>query len=287
MTELVDLHIHSTYSDGSKKPKEIISLAKKFHVTTIAITDHDNIDGSKELIFSNHRGLTVYSGVEMTALYPQGKMHLLGYNMNLFDQNLNQLIKRAYENSIYNLLLYIDRLQKEFNISLPNSSIDHLLQSKGNVGRLQLAQILVELGYAETIKLAFKKYLVQVYEHAKKEKKGILAEEIITVLKASGAIVSLAHPESLLLPPKELRKKLVELKEYGLEAMETIYSGNSESQTQTLKRLARQLNLFETGGTDFHGYEIKPHIKLGTGVHNNVYIPKNSLSLTKKRSRYQ
>ena len=108
-----DLHTHSIHSDGSNTPKQIVDIAIANNVANLALTDHDNIEGSKEIIIYNSPTINIYSGVELTIKYKQGRMHLLGYNFDVYDQNLNNILREIKEISIYNILLYLELLKKQ------------------------------------------------------------------------------------------------------------------------------------------------------------------------------
>ena len=180
----VDLHTHSVYSDGSKEPSEVIIEAKKNNVDILALTDHDNIEGSKELIKLNDKDIYLYSGVELTANVPKGRMHILGYNIDLENINLNKRLKEMREASIYNIMLYIELLKKDFDIYIPQDKIEWLLSLKGNVGRPQLSLILIEMGYCKTVQEAFDKYLISVFEKVRSIKKGLTKEEARQILSS-------------------------------------------------------------------------------------------------------
>lgn len=102
-----DLHTHSIHSDGSNTPKQIVDIAIANNVANLALTDHDNIEGSKEIIIYNSPTLNIYSGVELTIKYKQGRMHLLGFNFDVNDPELNRILQDIKANSIYNVLLYL------------------------------------------------------------------------------------------------------------------------------------------------------------------------------------
>ena len=110
----MDMHTHSIYSDGSNTPKELIELAIANNITTLALTDHDNIEGSKEIIKLNNGRINIYSGVELSIMAPKGRFHLLGYNIDLENKELNEKLREIKEASIYNLLLYIEVLKNTF-----------------------------------------------------------------------------------------------------------------------------------------------------------------------------
>ena len=134
----------------------------------IAITDHDNIDGSKKLVAIKNNKVYRYSGVELTAKAAKGRKHILGYNIDLYNPELNSVLNEMREASIYNILLYIDLLKRDHGIFIPQQKIDELLNLKGNIGRPQLALILIELGYCKTVEEAFNRYLIDVYEKVRK-----------------------------------------------------------------------------------------------------------------------
>ena len=127
-TNKMDMHTHSIYSDGSNTPKELIELAINNNVTTLALTDHDNIEGSKEIIRLNNGRINIYSGVELSIMAPKGRFHMLGYNIDLENEELNKKLREIKETSIYNLLLYIDVLKKDFGLYIPESEIDKLIK---------------------------------------------------------------------------------------------------------------------------------------------------------------
>ena len=124
---MIDLHIHSTNSDGTNSPSELLNLAKEKGIHTLAITDHDNIEGSKKAISEKVEGITIYSGVELNAKVDKGQMHILGYNFDLYNETLNKRLKDLKENSKHNILLCVNQLKNDFNIVLPQEDIDKIL----------------------------------------------------------------------------------------------------------------------------------------------------------------
>lgn len=284
---ITDLHTHSIYSDGNNTPEEILKKALENNITELAITDHDYIEGSKELIRLNQGRITVYSGVELTIKSDTGRMHMLGYNIDLENNNLNKLLKKQREDGIYNVLLYLEVIKKDFGLKIPQTEVEKMLDVKGNVGRPQLALLLLKLGYCKDVEDAFQKYLIYAYEKVRKVKKGITEEEGIALIRESGGIPILAHPNSLKKSYEDLKKKIIYLKSIGLGGLETEHPNLNMKERYIYKEFVRELNLLESGGTDFHGYEVKPDIELGTGRNGNIYIPEGSLSLTKQiKSRY-
>ncbi len=283
----IDLHTHSIYSDGENTPAELLQLARNNNIVTLSLTDHDNIEGSKELVKLPHPDITIYSGVELTAKTSKGRMHILGYNIDLDNIPLNKVLKEQKDNAIYNILMYIDILRKDFNLTIPQSKVDKILNLKGNIGRPQLALLLIELGYCISVEDAFQKYLIYAYDKARQNKKGLTKEECLELIINANGTPILAHPNSLKKDYLELKKEIIYLKGLGLQGLETTHPNLNEEERLSYHHLALELGLLESGGTDYHGLKIKPDINLGTGRNNNVDIKPNSLTLTKKvKSRY-
>ncbi len=288
MSRLVDLHMHSIYSDGDKSPEELMQLAKQNNIGIMAITDHDNIMGSKELMKMPSRGMVRYSGVELTALVNKGRMHILGYNIDLDNAQLNAELDELQRCAIYNLLMYVDLLKRDFNIEIPKEEIDRLVNSKKNVGRPELALILIKMQKCATIDQAFDIYLNPVMERVRKVKKGLSPEECIELINNAGGVASLAHPCSLKLDDAELEERIQTLKAVGLRGIEIQHIHTTAKERAFYAHLATKYDLLETGGTDYHGPAVKPNVMIGSGINHNVHIEEDTLSLVLKiKSRYQ
>ena len=282
----IDLHSHSIHSDGTLTPSELLNLAKNNNIDVLAITDHDDIEGSKKLIESNHQGIIVYSGVELNAKVDKGQMHILGYNIDLYNENLNNKLKELKENSKHNIMLYVNQLKEDYNIELPKADIEKILNREGNIGRPLLALLLIKYGYVSTVAEAFDKYLRD--EKVRHHKMWITKEECINLINEAGGIAVLAHPFTLKLTNEELHEELKELVNLGLKGIEIIHSKSNEEQRTFYKELAKEFNLITTAGTDYHGKEVKPDIELGSGIKENVQIDENTISLLNQvPTRYQ
>lgn len=282
---MIDLHSHSTHSDGTKTPSELLNLAKNSNITIYAITDHDDIEGSKRLVATPHDGITVYSGVELNAKVDKGQMHILGYNIDLSNKELNDKLKELKENSKHNIMLYVNQLKEDYNIELPKEDIDKILNREGNIGRPLLALLLIKYGYVESVSEAFDKYLGD--EKVRQHKMWITKEECIKLINNAGGVAVLAHPFTLKLTNEELKEELKYIISIGLKGIEIIHSKSTEEQREYYKELAKDFNLITTGGTDYHGPEVKPNIELGTGIKNNVNVMETDISLpTIVPSRY-
>lgn len=287
ITKKIDLHSHSIYSDGADTPEEIVERAEKNIIGTLALTDHDNIDGSKKLVAVKNDKVYRYSGVELTAKAVKGRKHILGYNIDLENPELNLRLSEMRDASIYNILLYIDLLKKDHGIFIPQQKIDELLKLKGNIGRPQLALILIDLGYCKTVEEAFNRYLIDVYEKVRSVKKGLTTEEAVSLIVNAGGVASLAHPSTLKMTREELKQELLYLKSLGLSCIEAYHSNETEESRKFYLELAQELDLMISGGTDYHGFAVKPDIELGDGRNNNTIVTSNQLTLTKNiKSRY-
>lgn len=283
-----DLHTHSIYSDGSKTPSELVDLALANNIANLALTDHDDIEGSKEIIKYNSSKINIYSGVELTIKYKQGRMHLLGYNIDLSNPTLNKVLREIKEASIYNVLIYIELLKKDYGIVFPQFEIDNLVTAKGNIGRPQIALLLLKYKYCSSIEECFSKYLNSVYDKARSFKKGISLEEGTSLIHEAGGITSLAHPNSLKYDYEEFTKLMPYFVDTGIDSLETTHSNLSPEERTFYHEQAQKYNLLESGGTDYHGEDIKPDINLGTGRNNNIYIPEKTLTLVKSiKNRYK
>lgn len=282
-----DLHMHSIYSDGSNTPEELIERSIKQNTTKIALTDHDNIEGSKEIIRINKGRLYIYSGVELTIKASKGRFHLVGVNIDLENEQLNKELRTLKEDGLYNVMLYIEILKKDFNIFIPQQEIEALYKIPGNVGRPQLALLLIKLGYCKNVEECFQKYLIHAYDKVRAVKRGITAEQGIELITNAGGVPIIAHPNSLKLAYQELKDYIIYLKTVGLQGLETEHPNLSMEERYVYHEFCKELDLLESGGTDYHGIDIKPDIEIGSGRNGNIYIPDNSLSLTKQiKSRY-
>lgn len=274
MEKLIDLHTHTIYSDGDKTPKELIALAKQSNISTISITDHDTIEGLKTLTEEDLEGINFINGVELTVNIGKGRMHILGYNIDIYNEKLNMLL--ANRNDVYNFLLYRDALKDIFNITFSETEINEIINRIGNIGRPDLALLLVKHNYANSIEESFTKYLNKAMDECRSKKRGNTKEICIEMILEAGGIPVLAHPISLKMTKDELYQEILYLKQLGLMGIETRHIHHNPEYTQMLEQIAQDLNLFTTGGTDYHG-QIKPHVKLGTGINNNVNVTSSNM----------
>ncbi|MBU4344785.1 MAG: PHP domain-containing protein [Proteobacteria bacterium] len=271
----IDLHIHSTASDGTFSPPEIISLAHSLNMGAIAITDHDTIDGSKEAFTLDiPPSLKLLAGVEISvssnpSLSYAGSFHMLGYSIRLDDPVLNRtldMLQDARRNRNPRIVKLLNKIG--INFSLKDVADEF---SEGQLGRPHIAQLMVKRGFVKSINEAFDKYL-GTGRPAYVDKYRLDCGQAIEIILAAGGIPVLAHPFFLQIENKDRFENLiVNLKEMGLKGIEAYYPEHSPDLTAFYAEVANRYGLLITGGTDFHG-SIKPDVKMGSG-RGDLFVP--------------
>lgn len=258
----IDLHTHSTASDGTLSPSELVHLAANISLKAIALTDHDTVQGLPEACAAGREvGLEVIGGCELSVNFPLGSMHILGLWLPLRPahlqaslDNLLLLRKARNETIIHNL--------NNHGVAITYAELEELAAS-GTIGRPHIARLLVAKGHALDVRDAFANWLRPGTKgYAPKEK--LDPRAAIELLKSDGATVILAHPCTLHLDGTALEATLRQLKDWGLDGIEVFYSMHTQVQTNVYGDLCRRLDLLESAGSDFHGAN-KPNIALGRG----------------------
>jgi predicted metal-dependent phosphoesterase TrpH len=269
MDKVIDLHTHSSASDGSMSSIELVRHAKEKGLAAIALTDHDTVDGVKEALEEGERvGLEVIPGIEISVDY-KPEMHILGFFLNINEYtNIRKelgLVKQGREARNKKI---INRLN-ELGVSITEEEVKNVVA--GDItGRPHIARVLVSKRYVKTMDEAFDKYLSKEgLAYFKRFELNPI--DGIKAIKNAGGIPVIAHPVFLRKSYDDMDKLLGELKEYGLAGIEAIYSENSKEDTGNLLRLAIKHQLLVTGGSDFHG-TFKSGIELGTG-RGNLKVP--------------
>lgn len=272
---MIDLHIHTTASDGIYSPEEIVEKAYSLGLEAIAVTDHDTLEGVKILIEQNLIvNPEVLSGVEISTLPPKEfrikeSLHLLGYRLDPYDASLNRelaLLQDARENRNPLIIQKLNELGIEI-------SLEKLKDFAGDVqlGRAHIGRYLFETGVTGNVEEAFTHYLGKG-QPAYVEKYKIPVEIAIKRIKAAGGVSVLAHPGLLNNMDHESYKKFFEyLKDCGLDGIEVFYPSHSDRLRSFLINECKRLDLIATGGSDFHGYK-NEGLTLGKG-RSNLNIP--------------
>ena len=269
MTETCDLHTHSTFSDGTKTPREIVINAKKIGLSAVALCDHNTTRGLCEFVEAACEiGITPVPGCEFSVDYRGRELHLIGM---FLPRDAYFEIERMMEEGA--------RLKDESNIQLVEALgragviIDYEKIKNNTTGhspnRAHIAREMTNLGYTSSVSEAFEKYLSQsagFYVEPPRPSVWDMMEYIIKI----GAVPILAHP-LLTLNESELREFLTEAVPRGLVAMECIYTTYSEDETRLAHKLAAEFGIKISGGSDYHG-DIKPDVMLGVG-RGNLSVP--------------
>ncbi len=265
--KIIDLHTHTNYSDGDLSPDELIKLAIDNNIGTLGITDHDTICGIKEINRDDSliidSGINIINGVELSAKTAKGRMHILGYDFDVNDKDLNDKMNELKNNSIYSVMAIINQLKIDYGIVFDSLDINELFSNLGNIGRPHVAKLLIKYGYVKDVKEAFNKYLTDAYKKTKILNKGISCKECISLIKNAGGISVLAHPNQLLLNDEELEEKMKEMISVGLDGIEVYHSGHSKEETKKYLEIANKYNLLISGGSDYHGKSVKPDVDIG------------------------
>lgn len=272
---LIDMHTHTNASDGEYDADTLIEMAKDKGITTLGITDHDTLLGVQG-IKKEHSNIEVVPGIEISVKVPIGRMHVLGYDLDIWNENLNKKMEELHNRSLYSVAGVICQLKKDYGIVLDTEDILSILNKKTNIGRPDIARVLVDKGITGTVREAFDKYLIEAYEKVRDVAKGISKKECIELIKNANGLAVIAHPHSLELSPSELDTFIEELVSYGLDGIEVYHSNHNEEMVDEYLRLAEKYDLLISGGSDYHGPVVKPDVGLGTGK-DNIKIKKLSL----------
>jgi predicted metal-dependent phosphoesterase TrpH len=275
----IDLHSHTTESDGSYTPQKLVDLAVRTGLQALAITDHDTFSGYElALPFARQAGLDLVRGIEINSrLYLTNGDHRSAHLLGLFPSRepsgefTRWLQEQRDERSERNRKLAETLQQRGVSITL-----EEVEARGGNLtSRTHFAQVLLDKGYVETFEEAFREY---IGEDAPSyvERQSLTSEEAIRRIRSGGGIPVVAHPVRLSLPRDLERQALIKLKDAGLVALEIYHSDQGPELQAYYHQLAQDLDLLPTGGSDFHG-RIKPNIDLGTGLRGNVRVPSEFL----------
>lgn len=276
MDKYIDLHAHTNFSDGELTPDELIKLAINNNIGILAITDHDTIEGVKNITYRPNN-IKIINGIELSAKVDYGTMHILGYGIDIHNKDLNNKLVELKDNGINSILSVIEQLKKDYNIFFTYQELKELINANHNLGRPDIARLLIKKGYVKTVQEAFDKYLIDAYNKIKGQKKGIHYSECIDLILKSNGIPVLAHPKTLKLNDKELLLILKDMIKCGLMGIEAYHSTHTSEEVSKYIEIANELGLSISGGSDYHGIITKPDIDLGYGKNNNLKIKQLSI----------
>ncbi|HPW52503.1 MAG TPA: PHP domain-containing protein [Spirochaetota bacterium] len=250
--QMIDLHVHTTASDGIYSPEEIVRRACDEGLSLIAVTDHDSMDGveaAEKAAIQTNGLLRVIGGCELSIEFDGGDFHLLGYNLKASDEMSAVLsgIKKCRAERIYNMIEDIANSGVDISIS----DLDGFNESS-SPGKPLIARALIKKGYVSDIKDAFTKFMCSGKPGFVPKKK-ILPEDGFRMIRESGGFSSLAHPSSLNIDDDLFELYLQKLIKLGLNGIEAYSAIATEKQTELYLKLASKYDLIVTGGSDYHG----------------------------------
>ena len=277
----VDLHTHSTKSDGSYSPSELVDYAAQKGLAAIALTDHDTTAGLDEAILhaaENAPELEVVPGIEFSTEYEGRDIHIVGlyidYHSTVFEKEIQEFIDSRIQRNIR-------MCEKLTQTGIPVTYEQLQLEFVGAViTRAHYAKHLLSGGYVKSIKEGFERYIGDRAPCFVPREKVTPGQAVRLILKAGG-IPILAHPILYRMSDARLRKLVEEIKESGLIGIEAIYSTYAASEERDIRRIAADYNLCISGGSDFHGTN-KPGLDLGTG-YGHLFVPEEVLNRIKEQ----
>ncbi|MBF0258559.1 MAG: ribonuclease III [Desulfamplus sp.] len=268
---MIDLHIHSTASDGSLTPAEIIDMALSKGLSAIAITDHDTVEGVREAVEAGiPYNLEFMTGVELSAQPLQGyeesaSIHILGYGFSIYDRQMNVTLERLKDARAHRNPRILAKLDK-LGFPLTMNEVIRIC-GQGQMGRPHIARAMVEKGYVKSFDDAFDRYLAKG-GGAYVDKFRLSCKDAIRLILDAGGIPVLAHPGIIKTtedyPVDYLISQLIGM---GLMGIEVFHTDHTEEQTSYLAKLASKKGLLATGGSDFHG-KLKQGVEMGSGNGN-------------------
>jgi len=269
---LVDLHMHSTYSDGSDSPEELAQIALNNGVIGASLTDHDIIEGS--LIFAEKcrkMDIEAIAGIEVSAI-SDNTLHILGYYPNKIENKLFEFLSKMRKERELRTGKMLTILQSQ-GVMISEQDV-YKEATSNNISRAHMAKALVTLRYATSIKDAFDRYLGPKCK-AYISKEIFQPQEVISIIRNTGGVPVLAHPYAMKLGRDELDKYVRNLSQMGLMGIEAFYPDYGLSETSYLLSLAQKYSLIITGGSDYHGNN-KPWINIGIG-RGNLRVPYSAI----------
>ena len=253
---MIDLHIHTKLSDGTDSVEELLEKIKEKNIKIFSFTDHDNIEACK-IIQSKYKNFLIdnnikfINGIEFSTDFKGKSRHILAYNFDIKNEIINKLIKEGKERRNSRTNKRLELLKKDFNINFSKEELDNL-KSYNNLGKPQIANILIQKGYASSIEEAISKYLYHKFPADK-----LSAEYVIKNIKLAGGISVLAHglggEGEKNINPQEFAEDVKTLKSFGLKGLECYYSKYSYNEREIIKAEAIKYNLLLSGGSDYHG----------------------------------
>lgn len=262
-----DLHIHTIYSDGVFSPEKIVDTAINVGLEAIALTDHDNVlsyDIAKKYIDESNKKLELIRGIEVNTLYKNNEVHILGYFMDVENDDFKEMLKLQQQARIKQTKEIISLLAKKEGIKIKFEDIKKQVAEGGSIGRPHIAKAITSAGGTNNVMEAYAKYINDespVYV----QRKTVSPQDAVEIIYDAGGIPVIAHPHDL-----DIAESLIkELMQYGLRGIEAYHRKHSPACVEYFSSMAEELGLIVTGGSDFHC----PNIMNGQIVLGKNFVP--------------
>ena len=260
---MIDLHMHSIFSDGSMTPEELIAMGSKLGLKAMALTDHDTVAGvARFQAAAEQANMQVLTGVEVSADIESGTLHVLAYGVDIHNRMLLEHLRWIREGR--------DERNREILHKLNRMGIRLTMEEVARyagadvVGRPHIAQALIERKHARDKRDAFDRFLAKG-KPAYAERRRLESGSTLELIRLAGGLPIVAHPFTLKRTGKELKSYLADLKQQGLAGIEIYYTEHTPDMQRTYAQLADELGLLVTGGSDYHG-SMSPGIHMGSGT---------------------
>ena len=251
--QIIDLHMHTTVSDGTDTPREILANVKAAGIEMFSVTDHDAIKAGQIIrkLLKPEAPIFV-TGVEFSCKDEQGQYHILGFGYDPNGRAIQQVVTYGHQLRMKKVLARLDFLKKTFGFIFPEDEVERLI-ALDNPGKPHIGNLMVKYGYAESKEQAIKEFINQIHFGSEY----VRPEQAIEGILASGGIPVLAHPcygsgDQLILG-EEMDERLQRLMAFGLKGVEAYYSGFSQKLRDQMLTLAGRYDLYVTAGSDYHG----------------------------------
>lgn len=258
---MIDLHTHSSASDGEYSPSQLVFLALEKKISVIAITDHDTIKGLDEAeTAAAGKDITLVKGIEINIHRQKGEFHLLGLGLRNISPSMMELTEKLQNERIERNKSIMENMKAD-GFSVSYEELKEMFPGQ-SLGRPHIAAYLVEKKIVRRRQQAFDKYIGHGRPYYR-SKQGAELKDALTAISESGGVPVIAHPLSLYISWGKMESALSELHSAGVLGMEAWHPGAKVSSCRRLEELARKLGFFVTAGSDFHGESIRADRKLG------------------------
>ncbi|HZH04253.1 MAG TPA: PHP domain-containing protein [Myxococcaceae bacterium] len=257
---MIDLHAHTTASDGQHPPIELMAIAARAGVTHLAVTDHDTVAGLAEAdSAAQAHGISLIPGIEVSAYIGRREVHVLGHFVDRDNPELQAYSVRLRSEREARMRRMVEQVQK-LGYAITFEEVEKVAAG-GQMGRPHLAQVLLERGICSSFQEAFERFLTDG-KPGFVDRERLTAADAIALIRQAGGVATVAHPGASRLD----RPEITAMREAGLDGIEVHHGDHAPGLREKYLHLARDLNLIPTAGSDFHGETVTPHRKLGSAA---------------------